>query len=285
MRKLVVLLVVAGAAAFVIPQLADGAKKKKKKPAGGGAAAIAEKCPAACEHRKECKVPGSTDVAACTSDCQSIASLHTVESIDAYIKADCAAVKTAEAAFRQAVGCKQSCVHRAECIADAADVDACTGACVTIGYPQADLDQYVKASCADVKKVEADFRAAQSCLYSCVKIVECGVEGDLPSCFSMCVGNIAKGAYSTADVEAVQKKNCKWIKQNIAINQPQQPQGGGRTASGGNPYQGLPGMPCTGGNDVCTNFNMCCRHGGGGAPGYGQQGVCMSSAICFMPRY
>jgi hypothetical protein len=112
-------------------------------------------CPAACEHRKSCGVAG--DIAACTKDCEGLAELlgaNAPKELEAYLAADCAAVKQAEAGFVQASTCIRGCKHVIAC-GVVGTYPACFVECGTNlekqAYTVADLEKVIASDCETVK--------------------------------------------------------------------------------------------------------------------------------------
>ncbi len=257
--------------------------------AGGSAAAdsgiteatkvSAAGCRAACEHRKQCGLAG--EMAACTTDCTSVDFLFTEADFKSYTEADCKAVKSVEASFQATVGCKAACEHRKACLPEKSDIKECVGDCTQLRYGRKDLDAYAASDCANVKKVEPEFASATACLRTCKHVVECKVPGTLDDCTVECMSKLAKNAYTVEALQKVEAATCEVVKREVRIT-PRRPVGAGGRATGGGGGGGS-GCMSRGAQD-CGTFATCCKVSAGRQAWAGEAGLCVSPAVCFMPR-
>jgi hypothetical protein len=262
-------------------QKADAAKPDAAKQSEPVAAADTSACQTACEHRKSCDVPRGADVTRCVEDCTMLSELLTADALAQYSKAGCEEVKQGEANFQTAALCRRACRHRSECLPDA-DAASCEGECaglilVTKQDPVGVLQPYIDSGCDTVKTEEQGFQTAGSCLRACGKQVECGVRDDLGSCVGECAQLIADGKTNAAEARKFASQTCEQVRAQIPEKQPSTPMELSVAA-------GLLGNGCrSSGQQDCPYFSVCCRAGAYTAPGSGS-GMCISPAICLMPR-
>lgn len=252
--------------------------------AGGGAPAAgagADGCKAACEHRKTCGVAGGDDVARCADDCALLADQLTADGLAAYAASGCEQVKQAEAGFQTAALCRRACRHRASCL-PSADVAACEAECAGLimagGHdPAAVLGPYIGSACTTVEAEEAGFAVGGACLRACARAVECKVRGELPTCLGECAQAIRGGVVDAAGARAIAAQGCDVVGARFGpapqAAPPRAPMAPGQSGDG---------CRTTGAQD-CPYFTTCCSNGAYTTMGSGP-GMCISPAICLMPR-
>ena len=119
--------------------------------------------------------------------------------------------------------------------------------------------------------------AGFACAKTCEKVVGCKVKNaTMKLCMDQCTSGVQGKTMTIADVEAAQKQDCKWMNASLKYEKPMSSMELSIKA-------GKTGQKCMStGQDDCPYFSMCCANGA--ATNGMRSGMCISPAICFMPR-
>ena len=236
-------------------------------------------CETACAFRKKCGVPNSDDLAGCAQGCAKISSLLGPKDLANYVKGSCDKAKEAEYGFTAALGCTLACEHRASCVGTPAakDTKGCIGTCLGTYEGIEPVQQYIAAKCDQVKQLEPVLLGGFACAKTCDKVVGCKVKNaTMKLCMDNCTSGLQQKTMTIAAVEDAAKADCKWMNANLKYEKPV-------SAMELSIKAGKTGQKCRStGVDDCPYFSMCCANGA--ATQGMRSGMCISPAICFMPR-